>query len=385
MKRLGLAAAVIALLMSGCSLNSGSSQVTVKATIEYNIVPAVSTVSGKIVTMNKQQGEPVKKGEIVAVIDNASQAYAVDQWQAVVQAKQARLEELQAGSRPEQIRQAEAQVSAAKAKLDLLLSGSRKEQIEQAQNQVYIAQETLDNMRITLDYVTIQHNKALNLYENGTLSKEELDNAKYKADTAAKQRALAAYQLEASKQQLALLQNGPAAEEIAAARANYEASDAQLALLQAGNTPQAVAAAQADLDQAAAQLNQAKHVLSSYTITALEDGIVISKNFELGDVVNVGSNLADIAVANDLYALIYLPDEYLDRISYNQILTVTAGKEVLSGRVSYIALKHEYTPTDKQSSSDGHVATKVKIALQGASGQLKPGMPASVEIPAPAK
>ncbi|ULL19190.1 HlyD family efflux transporter periplasmic adaptor subunit [Paenibacillus sp. H1-7] len=384
MVKLGFAAAVAVLItgmMTGCSLKSGSSPVTVKATIEYNQISAVSTVSGKIIRLNKQQGEPVNKGEVLAVIDNANPTYVVDQWQAVVQAKKARLEEVEAGSRPEQIRQAEAQAEAAKAKLDLLLSGSRPEQIEQAQSQVLMAEEALSNAGITLDYLRIQQNKAANLYDLGQLSKDELDNAKYKTDTAAKQQAAAKHQLEASKQQLALLKNGATAEEISAARANYEAADAQLALLKAGSTKQAVAAAQADFDQAAAQLNQAKSQLDNYRIVALEDGIIISKHFELGDVVNAGSNLADIAVANDLYAVCYVPDAYLDRVNYNQTVNVKVGNEVLAGRVQYIALKHEYTPKDQQSANDDHVATKVKIALKGAKLSLKPGMEASVEIP----
>jgi len=53
-----------------------------------------------------------------------------------------------------------------------------------------------------------------------------------------------------------------------------------------------------------------------------------------------------------------------------------------TGKVNYIALKHEYTPKDKQSTSDSkHIATKIKITINDEDGKLKSGMTASVEIP----
>lgn len=382
MKKQLISLALIALTATGCSLKSGSSALQLKGDIQYNIISASTTVSGKIVQINKQQGEPVKKGDIIAVIDNANQKYAVDQLQAVVNMKKAKLEELQAGTRPQQIKQAEAQAKAAKAQLDQLTAGNRTEQIEQAKSGVSIAEEALNSAQINYDYILAQYNSTLNLYNEGSSSKKEVDNAKFKLDTAAKQLASAKYQLDSTKQQLLLLQNGPVSQEIDKARANYDAANAQLELLQIGTTKQSIDAAQADLDQTIAQLNQAQNTLNNFNITAMDDGIIISKNYELGDVVNVGSNIADIAVTSELYVLCYVPDQYLDKITYNQTLNVKTPTEVLAGRVSYIALKHEYTPKDKQSSSeDKHVSTKMKVAIKDAKGVLKPGMTANVEIP----
>jgi len=382
MKKLSICILFAAVIAAGCSLNSGSSPLVLQGDIEYNTVSAASTVSGKIVTLNKRQGEPVKKGDVIAVIDNTSQKYSADQMQAVVQMKKAKLEELQAGTRPQQIKHAEAQVQAAKAQLELLTSGNRTEQIEQARNHVLSTQEALSSAKITYDYAAVQHNRALNLYEEGSLSKEELDSSKYKLDTSAVQVTYGQYQLEAAKQQLALLQNGPKPQEVSAARANYEAAEAQLELLRSGNTKQTLDSAQAELDQAAAQWNQARAALSNYDIVAMEDGIIISQSVGLGDVVSNGSHIADIAVSNDLYVLCYIPDEHLNKISYNQTLNVTVANEVQTGRVNYIALKHEYTPKDKQSASHSkHVSTKLKVAIKDDKGILKPGMPAAVEIP----
>lgn len=367
-------------ITSGCSSNSDT--LTLKGDIQNNIISATTTVSGKIIEMKKQQGESVKKGDIIAVIDNTNQKYAVDQLQAVVNMKKAKLEELQTGTRPEQIEQAEAQARAAKSQLDLLTSGNRSEQIEQAKNEVSIAESAMNSAQTTYDYVNDQYNTTSQLYENEAVSKSALDDAKYKLDTTTDQLSSAKYKLESAKQQLNLLEEGSTSEAINTAKANYDAANAQLNLLKSGSTKQTIDAAQADLDQAIAQLNQSQNILNNYNITALNDGIIISKNFESGDVVNVGSDITDIAVSNELYILCYLPDEYLDKISYNQSLNVITSTGTQTGTVNYIALKHEYTPKDKQSTSDSkHIATKIKVSINDNDGALKSGMSADVQIP----
>ena len=373
MKKLFMYTLATLFLITGCSFNSNS--ITLKGDIQNNIVPVSSTVSGKIIEMKKNQGEAVKKGDIIAVIDNTAQKYSVDQMQAIVNAKKAKLDELKAGTRPQQIDQAAAQVRASKA-------GNRGEQIEQAKNEVSIAEASVNSAKENYDYLNDQYNNNSQLYETGGITKTALNDAKLKLYTSSDQLSSAKYKLESSKQQLQLLEEGSTSEAIDAAKANYDAANAQLDLLKGGSTQHTIDAAQADLDQATAQLNQAQNTLNNCNIAALNDGIIISKNFQLGDVVNIGSDIADIAVSDDVYVLCYIPDKYLDIISYNQSLNVTTSLGVQTGSVNYIALKHEYTPKDKQSTSDTkHMATKIKIAIDDNDGKLKSGMTASVEIP----
>lgn len=346
MKRMMGFILILALTAAGCS---SSGVLSLSGDIQNNIITTCSTVAGRIIKMNKQQGEPVKKGEVIAVIDNTSQKYVVDQLQAMVDMKKAKLEELLAGTRPQQIEQAQAQVRAAKDQL----AG------------IAVAKEAVNAAQTTYDYLNTQYQDSLTLYQQGALPKNDLDNAKYKLDTAAKQLASATAQLGIAS----------------AAKANVNAASAQLKLLQSGATTQSIEAARADLNQTGAQLNQAKNTLNNCNITAMADGIIISKNYELGDVVNVGGNIADIAVANDLYVLCYIPDQYLSKICYNQPLTVITPTGTQTGHVSYIALKHEYTPKDKQSVSDKHIATKIKVAIKDDQGMLKSGLKATVEVP----
>lgn len=90
MKKLLMCFVFISLIASGCSVNS--SNLTLKGDIQNNIISATSIIPGRIIEMNKQQGEPVKKDDIIAVIDNTNQKFTVDQLQAVVNMKKAKLE-----------------------------------------------------------------------------------------------------------------------------------------------------------------------------------------------------------------------------------------------------------------------------------------------------
>lgn len=379
MKRLFLFSILTMFLMVGCSPKSS---ITLEGDIQNNIISAISSVPGKITTMNKQLGESVKKGDIIAVIDNTNQKYIVDQFQGIVNMKQAKLEELKVGPRPEELETAQAQVRATKAQLDLLVSGNKIEQIEQAKNDVSIAQENVDVTKLTSDNQSRKYKDAIALFNEGVLSQYELDNEKNKYDTTSSQLASARYRLESAKQQLILLQDGATPQAISVATANYDAANAQYKLLQSGATQQTIVAAQADLDQSIAQLKQAQNNLENCNITSLAEGIIISKNFQLGDVVNVGSNIADIAMSEDIYVLCYIPVKYLDKIYYNQELDVTTSNGAQKGTISYIALNSEYTPKDKQSEEDSkHSSIKIKVAIKDDEGIIKSGMTAEVEVP----
>lgn len=379
MKRIFIWILLAMLLLAGCGKKSS---VTLKGDIQNDVVSASSTVGGKITVMKKNQGEEVKKGDLIAVMDNSNQKYQVAQLQAVVNMKKAKLALLEAGTRPEQIGQAKAQVKAAGAQVELLRSGNRQEQINQSKNNVSIAQYELDAARATYEDSKSDYEKYLLLNKSEAVSQKELEDVKLKMDTSNYSLASAVSKLDNAKQQLSLMEEGSTSQAVETAAANYEAASEQLKLLENGPAADEIEAAREDVNQSIAQLNQARNQLDEFNITALCDGIIISKNFELKDIVAAGSNIADIAVKNDLYVVCYLPDKYLDKVYYNQSIVVSTSRGKQQGRINYIDLKKEYTPKDKQSASDkDHISTKIKIAIKDRSGILKSGMQADVQIP----
>ncbi|QAT43498.1 HlyD family secretion protein [Aminipila luticellarii] len=172
------------------------------------------------------------------------------------------------------------------------------------------------------------YHKAKALYEQSAISQDALNSAKVAYETAA-----------------------GAVEDASARMKNV--SDRT-----AGNS------AEIDVAVLESQLNQQTEILKKYTITAGCDGIVMSKNYEEGDVIGAGYNIADISSSKERYAVIYFPVDQLDRIKYNQKAAVNLGETSIEGKIKYIDVKAQYTPKEMQSAANrNQESIRVKILL----------------------
>ena len=66
--------------------------------VEQEVVPHYSEVSGKIAELKVQLGQTVQAGDVLAVIDNSNQQYAVEQLEQVLVQKQAVVAQLLSGA-----------------------------------------------------------------------------------------------------------------------------------------------------------------------------------------------------------------------------------------------------------------------------------------------
>lgn len=148
--------------------------------------------AGRVSDLPLQEGEAVRKGQVVARIDPVRYQDAVDRAQAALQAQQSLLAKLRAGSRPQEIAQARAAVAAA-----LAAQANAKA--------TYARQKTL--------------------VESGFLPRQSLDNVTQQLDTAAAD-------VQRAQQGLSLTVQGPRKEDIAAAQALVKADESALALAQ---------------------------------------------------------------------------------------------------------------------------------------------------------
>ena len=77
----------------------------------------------------------------------------------------------------------------------------------------------------------------------------------------------------------------------------------------------------------------------------------LSQALPEGDIVSAGSNLAEIASQQDKYLVTYVPEDYINNISYGGI-AIYSGKTEYKGTVSFIDLKAQYTPKDMQTQAN---------------------------------
>lgn len=100
---------------------------------------------GRIQQLSAIEGESVRQGDILGHLDDRRYQLALQRTQAQTAEARAHLEDLLAGSRPEEINRLKAEVSAAKATLELRRISYRR--IERLTHQKVSSLQTLDNAR----------------------------------------------------------------------------------------------------------------------------------------------------------------------------------------------------------------------------------------------
>ena len=232
-------------------------------------------------------------------------------------------------------------VAAAQAKLDDLQSGARTQELEEARSNTQIAVINLDKAKRDLA-------RAESLFAAGAISQESLEQSRNNAD---------------QKSQLL---------EVAQARQNS---------LEAGSRPQQIKAAAAELERNKAILKASQNLLADLQLFAPLNGTVLSRNYEVGEFVQIGSSLGTIADLNHMWIKVYIPTDDLPRIKLGQkvYFTVSGDSHRYSGTVSSIASKGEFTPKMIQTPKERtNIVFAVKISFDNKDGALKIGMPADV-------
>lgn len=195
MKRFILVMLAIALLGGGgwllaARLTARPDPGTLYGNVDIRQVDLAFEVEGKLVDLPKHEGDPVAAGEVVATVDPANYQHAAD---------------LARGRR-----------DAAAAQLDELLAGTRPEEIDQARANFAAAQASLADARATFA-------RQKDLAARNVSSQQQLDDARMALDSANAK-------LDQTKAALAEAINGPRPQDIAAARATLHAAEATLAL-----------------------------------------------------------------------------------------------------------------------------------------------------------
>ncbi|WP_373073142.1 efflux RND transporter periplasmic adaptor subunit [Sulfurimonas sp.] len=171
---------------SGC-FNSNDKEHKFYGNVDIRTVSLAFRVSGRLESINFDEGQKVKKGQVIAQLDNAPYK--------------------------EYLNQIDAQISMQKAKIAKLEKGYRDEEIEKSKAQ--LLQTKVERDRLKKDYI-----RSKNLYLKKAISEQKYDDAK-----AAYESSEASYLY--AKNSLDMLQNGYEKEDILSAKANLSALQAQ--------------------------------------------------------------------------------------------------------------------------------------------------------------
>lgn len=283
-------------------------------------------VGGIVAEVLVQEGDTISAGQLLVRL-NANQAQvAVSRAQADLARTQARLQELTAPPRTEEVAQAEAALTAAQARYARLaqaalpgeiaaaeaaLSGSQAslaKVLEGASDQQLIAARAdLANAQAVLKQAQSAYNlvkwrndlgatpqsaalqQATNNYEAAQARLADLERGASQADVAG-----ANAQVRQSQAQLQTLRNAMPSD-ITAAQADVSAQQAQLDLLLAGPRAETIAVAEAEVATSIAALQQALVALGETELRAPFTGTVAALTIEVGEQASPGVALIQLA------------------------------------------------------------------------------------------
>ncbi len=343
---------------------------------------------GRLSARLADEGMEVEQGEVLARLDSTELAHQVALAEANLEAAQAQLAVLEAGSRPEEIGQARAQLGQAKARLAELEAGSRPQEIEQAQAALELAQAQLDSAQAQARLCQTEAERQSKLYEAGVVPAQQWDQINTAYETAKTQVSAAEQGVAAARERLSLAQEGPRAEQIDQARAGLQAAANVYQLAVNGPRVETVAQARALVAAAQQQLELARTKLGYCEVASPLSGVVLTEVAEPGEYLQPGNPVLTVADLDHPWLRAYLNESDLGRVTLGQAVSVTTDSfpgKAFQGRITFIASEAEFTPKQVQTHAERvKLVYRVKIEIANPERELRPGMPADAHIAADA-
>lgn len=305
---------------------------TFSGTIEGTEVPVQPELGGRIIDLPVREGQVIKKGDVIAKLDDSQAKISLDS--------------------------AKSQQTQAQAKLNDLLGGARAEEIQRLKDVLTQANANAAGLAKNLQFEENNLENDQKLFEGGAIGKQVVDAQQNKRDTVKAQ-----YE---------------------AAQASVNAAQASLDQAQAGNTQPTIQAQQAAVDITAQSVKAAELNITKLTIKSPANGQVLYRHVEQGQVVNPGTTLVTVLDPNDLWIKIYVPEAKLNLVKVGGTANITVDSypdKKFKGQIQYVSDQAEFTPKNVQTKEERTTTVyAVKISVSEGKDQLKAGMPADVTL-----
>ena len=346
---------VVALGVAGAGAyawwNGRSKAITASGTLEARNISVGSKVGGRVMKVLVREGDRVEPNQLLITFDDAELAAQVTQARGRLKQAQSALLKLEHGSRPEEIAQARAA-----AATDEHAPGYRQQEISQLEADLQRAQADARNAEQT-------YQRTSSLADQGILSPQSRDDAQARLDQA--------------RAQVRSLENS-----VTAARAHLREAQAQKDLVERGPRREDIDAARADVVRAQGELAQAEARWAEREVRSPAAAVVEVLDLRPGDLVAGNAPVAKLLEANQLYAMVYVPQNDVGRVRVGQRAEVRVdafGKRAFSATVEQIRQQAEFLPRNVQTSDERqHQVFGVKLRVENPSNELRAGVQADV-------
>ena len=132
-----------------------------------------------------------------------------------------------------------------------------------------------------------------------------------------------------------------------------------------------------------AQIAVLEKALADAQIVAPVAGMVTQKLVDAGEIVMRGTPVVVVTDLDHAWANLFVPEPMVPRVKLGQSARVVtdAGGEGLSGKVTFISPKAEFTPRNVQTAEErSKLVYRIKVTVDNRAGVLKPGMPVDAEL-----
>ena len=357
------------------------SRILVSGNLELTLVDISFKTAGRLIERTVDEGNWVKKGQLIARLDEAQLQQQRARDQAQVSSAESNYKQLETSIQYQEatlesdIAARRADLNQMQAKLDALLAGSRNQDIQQNEAAVTDAKAQLELAR--QDWT-----RAQTLFKNEDISTQQFDQYRMKVDSSAAV-------LRQAEERLSLVKEGPRKEDIAAARA--EVAHAQAALrnaeanrLELQRKQQELAARKAEIVRSRAQVGMTETQIQDTVVTTPIDGVVLMKSAETGEVLAAGTTVVTIGDLDHPWLRAYINETDLGRVKLGQKVKLTTDSfpgKVYSGTISFISSEAEFTPKQIQTKEERvKLVYRIKIDVDNSSHELKNNMPVDAEI-----
>ncbi len=406
--------------------------------IEAEEVIITAEVGGRIEEIAADEGDEVKRGDVLVELDKTLLMAQMRQAEAAVEVAEAALAQVKAGARPEDVRQAEAALAQAEATRDgayqawldaqAVLNNPQEleSRIDAARAQVEVAKHQVDAavggkdaaeayMRSAERLVGFLSEPTTVSFWTGPPPAGHRARITVKVDPGSVQAAYAQWNETSNEwwqawigvntavaeyegaqrdlENLLAMRKNPQSlkAQVDETRAEYQMAEAavreaqaQLDLLRAGAREEQVAVAQAQVEQARKALRTLEVQLQKMSLVSPRDGWVVERTVHMGEMAVPGAALLTVADLEEVTLTVYIPEDEIGKVKVGQGVEVRVDSypdRVFEGEVTYIASEAEFTPKNVQTKKERvNMVFAVKVKLPNPDHALKPGMPADAVI-----
>ncbi|HEX8117699.1 MAG TPA: HlyD family efflux transporter periplasmic adaptor subunit [Pyrinomonadaceae bacterium] len=345
--------------------------IEVSGRIEGDDAVVAPKTSGRIREINVREGDEVKAGQVIAVLDDEQLRAREEQASSAVRQSEAR------------VRWAQQQISVLEAELEQSRLGTDQAKLDaegkvrQAEAQVAASEAQLAQAESEYKKARADEERYTTLAASGDIPEQKGAHARTAAEAQAAAVRAAHKQVDVARAALtsakATLAN-PAIRSSEGARIRRQMAQAQ----------SDIAAAEAERTHAQAQLSEAQANRQDLQIVAPMDGTVATRSAEPGEVVTAGTPVLTLVNMSSVYLRAFVPEGEIGRVKTGQRAEVfldSAPGKPIEAVVSRIDPEASFTPENTYFRDDRvKQVVGVKLALRGATGYAKPGMPADGKV-----